>query len=83
MKIKIHPHARERMKERGVTNSEVQQTVKSGESFIAKFGRMGFRRNFAFGDVWRGKTYQTKQVEAYGVRENNIFIVVTVLVKYF
>ncbi|HPD61322.1 MAG TPA: hypothetical protein PKV48_06155 [Thermodesulfobacteriota bacterium] len=51
--------------------------------FSAKFGRIGFRRNFTFDGVWRGKAYKTKQVEAYGVKENNDIIIATVLVKYF
>lgn len=83
MDIKIHPHARERMQERGTTKKEVIKTVEEGEQFPAKFGRIGFRRNFYFDDIWRGKKYQTKQVEVYTVKENNDFIVITIVVKYF
>ncbi|MEK6591157.1 MAG: DUF4258 domain-containing protein [Nitrospinota bacterium] len=83
MTIKIHPHAKERLQERGATEKEVIKTVEEGEQFPAKFGRIGFRRNFAFESMWRGKEYQTKQVEVYTVKENNDFIVITVVVKYF
>ena len=82
-KIIIHKHAQERMQERGATEEEVIQILKEGEKFPAKFGRIGFRRNFSFEGVWRGKIYKTKQIEIYGVIEDGNFVVITVLVKYF
>ncbi len=82
MHVRVHPHALERMRERGATESEVVAAVLDGERFPAKFGRMGFRRNFLFDGTWRGKLYKTKQVEAYAVRDDG-WLVITVLVKYF
>jgi len=55
MSIRLHPHARERLNERGATEDEVIVTIETGETFPAKFGRTGFRRNFAFGERWNGK----------------------------
>ena len=81
MAIEIHPHARERMKERGATE-EVTSTVRDGERFSARFGRVGFRRNFACGARRKGKRYKTKQIEVFGVKEHGDFIVGTVPVKY-
>ena len=83
MKVELHPHAKQRIAERGATKKEVVQTVKSGETFPAKFGRTGFRLNFQYDKAWRGKKYSTKQVEAYAVQEQNRWLVVTVIVKYF
>lgn len=83
MNVRLHPHARERLAERGATEAEVIVTVESGERFPAKFGRTGFRRNFVFGKEWLGRRYSTKQVEAYAVEEDSGWLVVTVLVKYF
>ena len=57
-------------------------TVEQGERFPAKFGRTGFRRNFAFGRTWRNRFYEMKQVEAYAVEENG-WLVITVIVKYY
>jgi hypothetical protein len=54
MVIKIHPHARTRMQERGASEDEVIETIETGEKFPAKFGRIGFRRNFNFEGMWRG-----------------------------
>jgi len=81
--VRLHPHAKERLLERGATEEEVIVTVEKGEIFPAKFGRTGFRRNFFFGAEWRGKWYATKQVEAISIKEDNDWIVVTVITKYF
>jgi hypothetical protein len=54
----------------------------AGERFEAKFGRIGFRRNFAFDGEWNGKRYGAKQVEAYAVEEEG-WLVITVIVKFF
>ncbi len=67
MKIRLHPHAQGRLAERGATEAEVIATVEQGESFPAKHGRTGFRRNFVFENTWRGHRYTTKQIEAYAV----------------
>jgi hypothetical protein len=83
MTVRFHPHARERLAERGATEGEVIAAVEHGERFAAKFGRIGFRRNFPFGGLWRGRRYAIKQVEAYAVEEGNAWLVITVVVKYF
>lgn len=83
MKITFHPHAMDRMLERGATMDEVRVTIEKGEQFPAKYGRIGFRRNFSFEGTWRGKNYTTKQIEAYVVREDSDWIVITVITRYF
>ena len=69
MAVRFHPHALERLRERGVTEDEAAATVLDGEQFPAKFGRTGFRRNFPFTAEWHGRRYGTKQVEVYAVQE--------------
>lgn len=84
MIIRFHPHALERIKERGATEDEVRATVESGEMFPAKFGRAGFRRNFSFDGAWRGRSYSTKQIEVFAVEENpQDWLVITVITRYF
>jgi hypothetical protein len=83
MPVAFHPHALERLVERGASQDEVVATVEFGERFPAKFGRSGFRRNFSFEQTWRGRFYSTKQVEAYAVEEKSGWLVITVIVKYF
>ena len=65
------------------TEREVVATIESGETFAAKFGRTGFRRNFIFAGEWLGRKCSTKQVEAYAVEEEGGWLVITVLVKFF
>ena len=83
MSVRLHPHARERMEERGATEDEVIATVEQGEQFPAKFGRTGFRRNFQFDSKWRGRPYRTKQVEVYAANEDDDWLVITVITRYF
>jgi hypothetical protein len=70
MRIRLHPHAENRLKERGANEEGVQATVYTGERFQAKYGRTGFRRNFLFDDPWQGKHYKNKQIEVYAVEEH-------------
>lgn len=73
--IKIHPHAAERMKERGTNEKEIIEAVENGEMFPAKFGRSGFRRNFPFNGTWNNKRYNTKQIEVIAINEDDNWIV--------
>ena len=82
-KIIIHPHALQRITERGATESEIEMTVRTGEHFIAKHGRSGFRLNFVFNGQRNNKYFTTKQIEAYAVLDNDTWIVITVIVKFF
>jgi hypothetical protein len=61
----------------------VRAAVEEGERFSAKFGRVGFRRDFAVTGTRRGRSYTTKQVEAYAVQEGEDWLVITVIVKFF
>ena len=81
--VNIHPHARERAAERGVTEAEIRQTVEVGQSFPARFGRTGFRRDFPFDATWRGRIFRTKQVEVYAVPEAGNWLAITVIARYF
>ena len=83
MAVRFHHHALERMEERAATKDEVTATIEQGEQFPARFGRTGFRRNFPHGWERRGKSYQTKQVEVYAVREGPDWLVITVLTRFF
>jgi len=71
------------MRERGATEEEVRLTVNGGEQFPAKYGRIGFRRNFSFNAIWRGKRYASKQIEVYTVKEEQVWVIITVIVRYF
>ena len=83
MAVKIHPHAKERLIERGAELDEIVGTVEQGEQSPAKFGRTCFRRNFTFNGCRRGKTYHTKQIEAFAVKVGEDWLVITVITRYF
>ena len=80
MSVRLHPHARARIVERGATEEEVVATAEAGERFPAKMGRVGFRRNFTHADMWRGVYFGNKQVEVFAVRENDDWLLLTVVV---
>jgi hypothetical protein len=67
----------------GANEDEVMATVLEGERFPAKFGRIGFRRNFPFEGQWRGRNFSVKQVEVYAVEENGDWLVITVIMGYY
>lgn len=83
MAVRLHPHAVERLTERGAERQEVVETVEQGEEFPAKYGRTGFRRNFVFDSEWRGKYYANKQIEAYAVYEDGDWIVITIITRFY
>lgn len=60
---------------------EVIATVKSGERFDAKHGRVGFRKEFPANRIVRGRLCRSKQVEAITVEDNG-YLVITVIVRY-
>ena len=83
MRIEFHPHALERMAERGATEADVIATIESGERFPARSGRHGFRRNLAGEAVWRGKLYHGKQIEVIASPQPGGWLVITVVVRFF
>ena len=83
MAVRLHPHAVDRLSERGATEAEIVATVETGETFPAKYGRTGFRRNFPFGKAWRGKRYETKQVEVYAAKEGDDWLAITFVTRYY
>jgi hypothetical protein len=83
LRIVLHPHAIERAEERGATEAEIVDTIRTGERFPAKRGRSAFRRNVAVETVWRGRRYANKQIEVIAVEEDEAWLVITVLVKFY
>ena len=83
MDIQIHPHALERMAERGATQADVWETVATGTAADAKFGRRSFTQQFPFGGRWNGVVYATKEVEVIAKQEATGWLVVTAIVRYF
>jgi hypothetical protein len=83
MAIRIHPHAMQRIRERGATVAEVRLTVAQRRESPAKFGRKRFRRVVLFNSTLLGKHYSHKQIDAFAATIGRDHLVVTVIVKYF
>jgi len=81
--VEIHPHAVGRAPERGITGEEIIETVLTGESSPAKFGRMSFRKTFRYDRSWRGHRYPNKEVEAIAVEIAGGWLVLTAIYRYF
>ena len=83
MNVRLHPHAAQRIRERGATRAEVIATVRTGRKIVAKFGRLKFTRRFAYGKQWLGRRYAFKEIDAIATREPKGWLVITVIVKFF
>ena len=83
MVVRLHPHAMERLRERGATEEEVKMAVETGERFPAKFGRTRFRQSFHFESTWQGNFYITKEVEVIAFAEGEDWLVITVVTRYY
>lgn len=81
--IELSSHAREKMLDRGASESEVRAAIRTGSPEPARKGRFMFRKNFAFNSQWRGKHYAVKQVGPVVAEEVDKLVVVTVYVYYF
>jgi hypothetical protein len=46
-------------------------------------GRSGFRKNFPFSGIWLKRKYSMKQIEVFAVHENDEWVIITVIVKYY
>jgi len=81
--IEFSKHARDKMLDRGATESEVVEAIRSGSAEPTRKGRIMFRKNIEFHSEWRGKPYAVKQVAPVVAEETDRLVVVTVFVYYF
>lgn len=81
--IEFSSHAREKMLDRGATESEVIEAIRTGSTEPARKGRIMFRKNMEFHGQWRGKPHAVKQVAPIVAEEADRLVVVTVFVYYF
>ena len=79
----ISQHARDQMDDRGASESEIEEAVRSGDRAEAGRGLLSFRKNFPYTRDWKGRLFATKQVRPILAEEADRFVVVTVYVYYF
>ena len=73
--IRFSHHARERLQQRGATEDEVVEAIRSAAWETGQYGRWSCRKVFPFHREWNGKWYQEK--------EGNTIVVVTVYTRFF
>ena len=82
MEIQIDAHTLERAEERGATEEEIRDTVRSGEAASAKRGRLSRFKIYPFGRTRLGRFYAQKRVEVIYTEEQGNIVTVTVYVFY-
>jgi hypothetical protein len=75
-------HSTQRFADRGTTPEEVKRALEEGGWIPAKSGRQETKAEFPFGQVWKGKLYQTKTVNPVFVVEGDVITVITIYVFY-
>jgi hypothetical protein len=75
-------HALKRMRQRGVTLEEIEETVELGIQRKEADGDDVFRKSFDFCREHNGTYYRLKHIEVYAVFEHPNWIIKTVYVKY-
>lgn len=84
MSVRFHPHALQRLRERGATRAEVVYPVERGRNSPAKFGRTRFTLTFAFNRKSLDRIYRFKRVETFATRiGTDNWLVITVIVNIF
>lgn len=78
MKIQIEPHTAQRAKERGVSETEIMDTLQSGDNIPINGKRLAKAKVYPFNEIRNGKFYSEKKVEVYYVVEAETTITVTV-----
>jgi len=81
--IRLSGHARENMRYRGATESEIVDVIRTVLWQPANRGRLECRKDFVYEREWNRKYYATKQVRPIFVDETDEIVVVTVYVYYF
>ncbi len=82
MNIIYGDHAREGMDERGVSEAEVVEVLKTGRRTAGQEGRQITTKVLTEGYVRRGRSYPHKEVQLVHVYESSSIIIVTVKTRY-
>ena len=79
----IYPnHARENMDERGVTEEEIEEVLRTGSTIQGQFGRRVTTKVLTEGYERRGRSYPHKEVQLVHVCESGAIIMIEVKTRY-
>lgn len=82
MEIQIAPHTLKRAEERGTDQEEIRDVIESGETILARHGRLGRAKVYSFEQERQGRYYAQKRVEVIYTIEDDTVVTVTVYVFY-
>lgn len=79
----IYPnHAKANMEERGVTEEEIEEVLRTGSTIRGQFGRQITTKVLTEGYERRGRSYPHKEVQLIHISESSGIIIVTVKTRY-
>lgn len=81
--IVLTNHAKQRMRERGVSDDDVTKAINEGLKEKAQRGLVQFRLNLEYNKMWDGRLFRIKQVLPVVSEKRDKYIVVTVYAFYF
>ncbi len=82
MEIQIDPHTLERAQERGASEEEIKDVIRTGFDIAAKYGRTGKAKVYQFKQERQGKYYEQKRIEVFYIIEEDLVVTVTAYVFY-
>lgn len=82
MEIQIDAHTLERARERGTSEEEIIDVIKTGFAIPSKYGRIGKAKVYEFKPKRQNKFYEEKRVEVFYIVEEDRIVTVTVYVFY-
>ena len=82
MEIQIDPHTLERAQERGASEEEIKDVIRTGSDIAAKYGRTGKAKVYQFKQERHGNYYEQKRIEVFYIIEEDLVVTVTVYVFY-
>jgi hypothetical protein len=81
--IRLSKHARGRLRQRGFTETEVQDTIRTCPWRPAPGGRWEALKVYSFQNVWNGTHYANKKVRVIFVELATEILVVTVYTYFY
>ena len=79
----LHPHLGARMRQRGITRSEIEDTLNHGwPAGDAKSGTFGRAFVFSYGGDWEGRHFDEKDVTVYDKLVDDNLVLLTAKARY-
>lgn len=82
MDVQIDPHTLKRAHERGASEDEIHDVIKTGVPMDAKHGRYGKPKVYPYDQKRNGTLYRQKRIEVISAIEQETIVTVTVYVFY-